>query len=367
MIKEYPLITRKEVKKNKIIKKLQKNTEKRYKSIKGSFPKAKISKVVELKEDNNFFDLSEKNINQNMTGNNNILELIESCSLIGLSGNGFPTERKIKAVMDANTKDKYLIVNAVECDPGLLHDNWLIKNRLAQIEEGISVLSEIVPFKRIVLAAKDLGTPHNSKIEVSLVPNRYPMGYEKILIKRVLGIDLEAGQIPAEHGILVLNAQTVLAVNEIAKGVYQKGSRYITVADYTSGEAVVAKISGEITVTEILNKTLGVRGEKDIFAGGGIMLGHKVQKDEKVSAKTNFVAYGTNIEFNDDSKCRKCGACARKCPMGIKVHKIVSTLEKDKNADVSIYHPELCINCGTCTYHCRAGKNTMNIVRECIK
>lgn len=366
MIKEYPLITRKTVKKNKAIKKIQKITEKRFNSIKGSFPKAKISKVVVLKGDNNFFDLSEKNSNENLTGNN-ILELIESYDLTGLSGNGFPTERKIKAVIDANTNDKYLIVNAVECDPGLLHDEWLIKNRLTQIEEGISVLSEIVSFKRIIIAAKESDTPHNSKIEIGLVPNRYPMGQEKILIKKVLGIDMEAVQIPAEHGILVLNAQTVLAIGEIAKGVYKKGNRYITVADYTNGEAVVAKISGETTAAEILKKTLGVRGGKDVFAGGGIMLGHKVQKDEKVSAKTNFVAYGTNIEFNEASKCKKCGACARKCPMGIKVHKIVSTLEKDKNADVSMYQPELCINCGTCTYHCRAGKNTMSTVQGCIK
>ncbi len=367
MLKEYPLITKKEVKKNKSIKKIQKNSQKHYKGVKGKFPKARISKVVELKKDNNFFDLTENNIKENFNGSKNILERIENCELTGLSGNGFSTAKKIKAAIEAKVKDKYLIVNAVECDPGLLHDKWLMEKHLSQIEEGISVLSEMLPFKRIVLASKEACTVHNNRIEHTLVPNKYPMGQEKILIEKVLGIKLDAGQIPSEQGILVLNVQTVLAINEIAQGIYKKGSRYITVADFTSGEAIVAKINGNSTPSEILKKTLGVKEGKNIFAGGGIMFGHKVQKDEKVSAKTNFVAYGQDIAFSEDSKCKKCGACAKKCPMGVKVHEIVSALEKDKNADISMYQPELCINCGTCTYHCRAGKNTMNTIQQCIK
>ena len=364
---EYPLITKKVVRQNRKLRRIQNDTRKRNKHIKGRFPKARISKVIELTGKKPFYNLSGlAEIKKMWNGSSleDILAEIGKYELVGQSGSGFPTQRKINAVLNAKTEEKYLLINGVECDPGLLQDEWLLENRFAEIEAGITFLSNYINFKRIILAVKEskLQKLVSSAFDIHIVPDRYPMGEERILINEVLGRSLNRDEIPAEYGILVLNLQTVHAISEILKGEYQAGTKYITVADYTIGEAVVAKVKVDTAVSEILMKTLGYREGKESYTGGGIMMGHKAGVNEVITATTNFVAYGMSTQYLEDGKCRKCGACARKCPMNIRVDKIVQALEKNKNADVSIYHPETCIRCGTCTYHCRAGKNTMEAV-----
>lgn len=366
---EYPLLTRKEVRKNKDIRRVQKNAKKRYRPIKGRFPKVRIDKVVELRTGESFVDLTGKTVKQNSSNNTSLeefLKKVENNGLIGLSGDGFPTCEKIKTLLHAKVSEKYFIINGVECEPGLIHDEWLLTEKLEKVVSGVKALSEFISFHKVILATKKADIKEQEIFSLHMVPNRFPMGEEKILIAEILGMQLGRNQIPAEQGILVLNVQTVIALGEIFDGSYQAGARYITVSDFITGEAVVAKVKVGMNVIEILQMTLGKRINEKKYAGGGIMKGHEVGNEEVITLMTNFVAYGNSVVYANEAKCRKCGGCTRYCPVGVEVMQIVKGLEKDKNADVSAFHPEFCIGCGTCTYRCHAGKNTMQLVRQFI-
>lgn len=363
-MENYPILTKKMVNKNKQVKKVQKESKRAYKYQKSRYVKAKLSKLV---KEIGYLDLvgekEGKNI-QNIDKKDLLLE-IEKAQLTGMSGNGFLTYKKLKAVLESPKENRVVIINGAECDPGLIHDEWLIKNRLDDIILGSKLISEMISANDVFLATRlKKGFESIEGINVKALPNRYPMGAESILIKQTLGIELDKNVIPVTVGILVINVQTVIKIAEIYKGVYLKNSRYITVADYVKGEAKVVKVSYGSNAWDILEEVFGKQNDKVKYLGGGVMNAHQMNKEDKIEPKVNFVGYGEQTSYDQASKCKKCRCCSKNCPMGIKVHKIVGANEKNQKIDTKIYGAENCINCGTCTFVCAAGKNTMKIVNE---
>ncbi|HEX3077989.1 MAG TPA: 4Fe-4S dicluster domain-containing protein [Lachnospiraceae bacterium] len=363
----YPIITKAIVKRNRDVKKIQKVARKKYRAIKAKYPKARIDKVVEIRAEKGFIDLVGEKLCKVTTQNldkDQILGRIKQGNISGLSGSGFPTTKKIDEVMNSKASKRYLIVNGVECDPGLLHDAWLLHNRYQEITNGIELLRKCIPFDEVILATKEDIKEKSKGFNVRRVASRYPMGAERILINEVLGIQLTAMEIPARKGILVINVQTVLAIYEAVSQEKTVDSRYLTVSDMTCGEAVIAKVALGANARDTLTKVLGERKGRNAYIGGGAMSAKELSREDSIEAKTNFVGYGESVRYQNDSKCKKCGACARKCPMNIRVDRIVQSVEKGETAAIKSYQPENCIECGSCTYFCNAGKNTMAIVSD---
>ena len=50
--------------------------------------------------------------------------------------------------------------------------------------------------------------------------DRFPFGYEKILTKKILGVDLADEEYPSDKNILVMNLQTILVLGEIVQIYY---------------------------------------------------------------------------------------------------------------------------------------------------
>lgn len=356
----YPIITKSYVKRNEKIKKVQKENKSKYLRKIFAYPKASITKVI---TENGYIDMvgKEEQPETKVIEKNELLKAIEENELTGMSGNGFPTYKKLKSVIASTAENRILIINGAECDPGLIHDEWLIRNRLEDIIFGSKLVSEMIQASETFLAIK-LKNEAIEGINVKILPDRYPMGQERILIKQVLNVEVSKNEIPAKKGILVINVQTVIMIAEIAKGKFSKGSRYITVADYTAGQAKVVRVDYGMKAQEVLQHILGRQDNKGMYAGGGVMGAHRLEHNEMITPLTNFVGYGADIGYNNDSRCKGCGNCTRNCPMGIKVHKVVDDYAKNKNIDMQKYELEKCINCGTCTFLCQAGKNIMEIV-----
>ena len=68
-----------------------------------------------------------------------LIQLCKESGLTGRSGNGFEVSRKLEML---RKKNGILIINAVECDPGLVTDSWLYRNRKYHIEQGARLLKE---------------------------------------------------------------------------------------------------------------------------------------------------------------------------------------------------------------------------------
>ena len=284
-----------------------------------------------------------------------IFRRIKESEMFGMGGAAFPTGRKLQTLL-ASKEEKYFIINGVECDPGLMHDAWLLRNYTDEIRKGIDLIAKCTDFKRIYLATKDTkGLSYPDYIKLYQVKDRYPIGAERILISEVLDKKLNNDQIPAVQGVLVLNAQTVYA---IYRAIYLKqaaDSRILTVADLRGKTAEIVRVKLGMKVREVIDAVYP--SAVNIFAGGGMMQAYPVDEEAEVDQSVNFIAIGEFPNFKESPQCSKCGSCSRSCPSGLKVNLIADLVDLGKPEEAEKYYVSECINCGSCSYSCPAGRN----------
>ena len=318
------------------------------------------SPIKTVETDMEIVDLTEKQLcagcNPEDLKAENIMESIGRNDVFGMGGAGFPTISKLETVIRSGANEKYLIINGMECDPGLIHDKWLMHNRQADIAKGIEILSNVIGFKSIYCIAKDMrGLSLPEPVKMQQMPDRYPYGAEKIFVEKLLGINVPPDSNPAQYGVLVLNVQTVLAVYEAACCNKKSDERFITVADLLIGTSQVVKVKMGDRVGDIVEKTVGSKGI--IFVGGGIMQAHPAMDDEVVVKTTNFIAVGMLPKYKESPQCINCGLCRLCCPMGLNVKKIVDLMDEGRLLEAQTHNTDRCISCGICSYVCLAGRN----------
>lgn len=352
------LMNQKTVKERNAIRVIQRGSRREYCRAWGG-PRTRIGKLVRMNS-GEFNGLQTDNPLPEHIQVQDILDLLEQNQLTGMSGNGVPVRNKIEMLLK-KTGPKLLLINGVECEPGLLHDEWILASSRDEVMKGIQILSDAIRFDRRVLAHKVLKKDRRNRwsaagIEDLMVPARYPMGEERLLIKQVFGLDIPKGAYPADQGILVLNVQTVVQIYRLLAKQYRDG-RYVTLADLGSGEARVVFVErGEYIKAKLL-RYFPHDAETDCFAGSGIMSSAPVDEQEIFTDQICFAAIGQPAKLSNITDCKGCGSCNRKCPSKVDVRGIVKTLERDPQANLKGFGAENCISCGSCTFFCRAGKD----------
>ncbi len=292
-----------------------------------------------------------------------IIERIRENGVFGLGGAAFPTDKKLRTVMDSNVKNKYFIINAAECDPGLIHDKWLLLNRYDDISQGIELIVRCISFSKVIIAVNgkyDLPLPEG--VSTFRVKDHYPAGYEKLLIRSILKKNVPVGFIPAKLGILVLNVQTVLSVYEAVRFNKKADMKYITISDLRTGNAAVAKVNTGYPVMEAIQKVYPDKGS--VFTGGGIMQARMAEDTDIIGRDTNLIAAAEMPRYKESPLCSKCGACVSVCPQGLLVNRIADMADRGDYKQAEKFSPELCISCGLCSYMCLAGRNLSARVSE---
>ncbi len=317
--------------------------------------KSPYRKVIPFEELTPHDELSESEFTSDI-----ILNKIKEHHVVGLGGAAFPTYQKVQATMNAYVKEKYLLVNAVECDPGLVHDAWIVRRFNLEITKSLQLLGVCIPELKVVIATKSLeNLDYPENIMIKKVPDIYPIGAEAQLIKYVLNKEWSSDTIPAKQGVLVLNIQTLLSIYDAVVLNKKASSKYITIGNLISAEAQIVKVTLGKKISDVLKEgyTKGA-----LFTGGGMMQARQVVLDDVIDTTTNFIAI-SNIPRYKEGICSKCGLCVLKCPSGLEVSKIVELVNHSKRDKVMDYHPERCISCGICSYYCLAGKNLSMQVR----
>lgn len=351
------LLNKRLIKKNKAIKKAQKNSLKRFGKATKPVIKNKLGKVVECEsyKANKSKVVSGINISKEQ-----LLQYVSQAQLTGLSGGGFPVISKLESFVNSTAKRKIILVNGAECEIGLVHDQWLIENYFDEITEGIRIISQALGIKEKVLAAKRFPKENDKDIDVLgitlyKVPMRYPIGEEHVLIKQVLNQNISNDKVPSDNGILVMNVQTVYAIYNICAGTYENG-RFVTLADIDNAKALAVYIKYGEKIKDKLIELFGER--KEYYAGHGIMASHEITDSDVFDTTTAFACVANVTANNSNSnKCKHCGACKRVCPENIDVKKIVSLRENNPTADISGLGLERCLHCNSCSFVCSAQKN----------
>ncbi|MDD2378271.1 MAG: RnfABCDGE type electron transport complex subunit C, partial [Bacilli bacterium] len=194
--------------------------------------------------------------------------------VIGQGGGGFPTYAKFKTDKKINT----LIVNAVECEPYITADFMLFKEKCEEILEAIDAIVEINNIDEAIIATKKSNVTLNKllenflgtylKIKLVNVPNLYPMGWERTLIKDVK--DVTYDRLPIEKGIVVVNASTVFSIYEALKLDKPVIERVVTFTGEMLKEPQNVLVKIGTPVSEVIENIGGYKRNKEIvFVAGG--------------------------------------------------------------------------------------------------
>ena len=353
------LINQKTLKQRKTMKQIQKEFFRKYGRVHGAVVKGKLGKLVRMSEQTG--KLSSPNITFPDITQEELLRKLQKSQLTGMSGNRFPTAQKVESFLRSQSRKRVLVINGVECEPGLLHDEWLLEQYPNEIRAGIKLLCKALKISHSVLAVKVDSKLEGTDIEVRRVPERYPMGEEHVLIHQLFDILMEKKEHPAENGFLVLNVQTVYQIYQLCNGSYQEG-RYVTLANIDTGEAKVVFAKYGESIRRTLEDSFGKQKGVECYAGGGILSAHPVGEEECFEGAVSFAAIGVSAHIFNENACKKCGKCTRKCPMGVNVKEIVRRREQNQDADVTGLGLEKCIHCNSCTYFCKAGKNIASML-----
>ena len=144
-----------------------------------------------------------------------LLEAIEQAGIVGAGGAGFPTHVKYENKIEGGT----LIANAVECEPVLGHNVKLMEEQPDVIIRGLKYLLEISRAKNAYIAMKlkyrkaalALGKAckYEPNIKVKFVSDMYPAGDERVIIRELLGVELQPGELPSVAKAIVSNVETI--------------------------------------------------------------------------------------------------------------------------------------------------------------
>ena len=146
---------------------------------------------------------------------------MKESGIVGMGGAGFPTYLKY----DTNKKIKTLIINGVECEPYITADYRVSLDHAKEIIKTIHWIMKTLSIQECFIAIK----VHNpllkeklftiadkyKKIKVIEVPNLYPMGWEKSLVRYIKHTDYKT--IPLEKGIVVNNISTIYGFNHFCQ------------------------------------------------------------------------------------------------------------------------------------------------------
>ncbi len=288
-------------------------------------------------------------------------EKLKAAGIVGMGGAGFPTSVKL----DIDLNGGYLLVNAAECEPLLHHNIEQLETRPEITLRGIKAIMKLCNAKKGVIALKvknekvikilDSQLEKESDISYHLLPDLYPMGEERAVVREVLGTLLEPTQLPSAANAVVINVETVLRVAEALEFSKPCITKNITVAGKLNGgthSRVFMDVPIGTTVGELIERAGGIDGDYGEIIMGGPFTGIPVTPDMPITKTTGGIIVTKPFENLNGRNvglllCACGGNEVRMRDIANKMNGTVIAIEKCKQA-VDIKGTLKCENPGNC-------------------
>ena len=295
------------------------------------------------------------------------IKAIRESGLVGLGGASFPTHIKFnpKNLDEVHT----LIVNAAECEPFITSDHRLMLEdtedliagcqlvmKYIGLDEGFIGIEEnkmdAIEHINKVLAAKGITNIKTFKLQA-----RYPKGAERVLIYEIAGKTMNAGELPAQHGVILSNVTTIAFVGQYFRTGMPLVSKRMTV----DGDAVAAPKNVIAPIGTMINDVIGFCGgykeEPRKILMGGPMMGRAIFSDEMPIVKNNnaILAFSKAQSLvKEETACINCGRRHQACPFGLIPTALADAYAKRDAQALSDLKVMQCMECGSCSYICPA-------------
>lgn len=300
------------------------------------------------------------------------IKAVRASGLVGLGGASFPTHIKLNPKNADECHD--LIVNAAECEPFITSDHRLMLENADSILDGMEAIMKWIDLDHGYLGVesnkpdaienlnKEIAARGLSdKIKVHVLRSTYPQGAERVMIYEVLGKTMKAGELPAQHGVILSNVTTIAFL-----GQYLKTGRPLTTKRVTIDGSAVANPKNIIVpigahIADVIEACGGYKAEPRKILMGGPMMGRAIYSDEQPIVKNNnailafaFEGDAKRFDIKEETGCIKCGRCVSACPFKLMPVSIAAAYDAKDAAKLDALQVMQCMQCGSCSYICPA-------------
>ena len=292
-----------------------------------------------------------------------IAERVGQAGIVGLGGATFPSA--VKLMPQKNSPIHTLIINGSECEPYLSCDDRLMQERPDDLIDGIRLIRHCLQAQRAVLAIEDnkpaayaamhAAAARAGDVEVIQIPSRYPMGWDKQLIKIITGHEVPQGARTRDIGVCVHNVGTAFAIYRALRIDEPLISRVVTVAGGAIKTPQNVLVPLGTLVSDLIEFCGGLTEKPERLLMGGPMMGHLLphQQIPIVKGSSGILAL-THRELDDgpERPCIRCGRCVNACPVGLMPLQIGARMRVDDVSGAQTLGVEHFIGCGCCSYVC---------------
>lgn len=236
-----------------------------------------------------------------------VCDMVERSGLRGRGGGGFPTGKKWKFALEAVGKQKYVVCNADEGDPGAFMDRAVIEGDPHRVLEGLAIAAYAtgadhayvyvraeypLAIERLVKAiqqARDWGligrnileSGFNLEIIIKKGAGAFVCGEETALLASIegrRGMPRPRPPFPAQKGLfgcptVINNVETLANVPVVLRDGWEK---FASIGTANSKGTKVFALSGKVVNTGLVEVTMGTTVREVIFdIGGGIADGRQ--------------------------------------------------------------------------------------------
>jgi electron transport complex protein RnfC len=292
-----------------------------------------------------------------------ICSRVGSAGVVGLGGAVFPSAVKLN--LGRKNQIHTLLINAGECEPYLTCDDRLMQEYASEIITGIRLMLHGMGAPKAIVGIEDnkpeaffamqTACQAFSNISIKQVPTRYPMGWDRQMLRYLTGLEIPADGRATDIGVVVHNVATARAVYKAICMGQPLISRVVTI----SGDAVAKPSNVEVPLGTLMSEVLNFCGldksKMQRLVMGGPMMGDALPHAEVpvVKACNGILALSAaEIEIPDTKACIRCSSCVTVCPVGLLPLEMASRIrvnQLDAAVDLGLKD---CINCGSCSYIC---------------
>lgn len=285
---------------------------------------------------------------------------------VGMGGSMFPSSIKLRAANQIHT----IVINAVECEPGIQIDEVLMHDALESVIAGLDALRQAFHVEKTVLGLKKPSVEHSRDIAQTLgaallsMPDRYPGGAEKLLIAKLEGKMPPAGLLPPSLGYLVFSVASLWALGRRVGSGEPSMMRPLTVVSKDQAQNLIVPVG--TTVGHVLAASGITPQPDDIFITGGLMMGQQVGVDSPVLKGTNaiFVKRAETRLVREEDPCIGCGSCFDACPLGLHPISMADRIRDKKMSPALAGQLDECFLCGACSAVCPSDIPLAEIFRQ---
>lgn len=294
--------------------------------------------------------------------------------IVGLGGATFPSH--VKLTIPAGKKCDILIINGVECEPFLTADHRLMLEKGEEVLIGITILMKALNVERAMIGIennKPDAISHMTKlatgfhgISVHALKVKYPQGAEKQLIKTLINREVPSGHLPIDVGAVVHNVGTAFAVYEAVQKNKPLFERVVTITGTSLTKPGNYLVRTGTPISNLIEAAGGLPEDTGKIVNGGPMMGKAVSNTDTpvVKGTSGIILFpGAQSERMKSSACIRCAKCVAVCPLDLEPFLLMVLSEKGEYERAEKERITDCMECGSCSYTCPAGRPLLDYIR----